>query len=98
MVERFRHSGRRGPRLAEGATPRVVGGYHIPQRMGWGATRAWIDDTIAPRAGFPPHPHVDMEIITYVREDAITHRDNQLTPRSLHGHHASHRNRAARNA
>jgi redox-sensitive bicupin YhaK (pirin superfamily) len=52
-------------------------GYHDPQRMGWGAMRVWNDDTIAPGTGFPPHPHADMEIITYVREGAITHRDNQ---------------------
>ena len=51
--------------------------YHDPQRMGWGAMRVWNDDTIAPNTGFPPHPHADMEIITYVREGAITHRDNQ---------------------
>jgi redox-sensitive bicupin YhaK (pirin superfamily) len=51
--------------------------YHDPQRMGWGALRVWNDDTIAPNTGFPPHPHADMEIITYVREGAITHQDNQ---------------------
>lgn len=50
--------------------------YRDPQRMGWGALRVWNDDTIAPQTGFPPHPHADMEIITYVREGAITHRDN----------------------
>ncbi len=44
--------------------------------MGWGALRVWNDDTIAPNTGFPPHPHADMEIITYVREGAITHQDS----------------------
>lgn len=50
--------------------------YGDPNRMGWGALRVWNDDTIASQTGFPAHPHADMEIITYVREGAITHRDN----------------------
>jgi len=51
-------------------------GYYDPARMNWGSLRVWNDDTIAPHTGFPPHPHRDMEIITYVREGAITHEDN----------------------
>jgi redox-sensitive bicupin YhaK (pirin superfamily) len=50
--------------------------YNDAKRMGWGALRVWNDDTIAAQTGFPPHSHGDMEIITYVREGAITHRDN----------------------
>lgn len=50
--------------------------YHDPHRMNWGAIRVWNDDTIAPNAGFPPHPHRDMEIVTYVRSGAITHKDS----------------------
>jgi redox-sensitive bicupin YhaK (pirin superfamily) len=50
--------------------------YHDPARTHWGALRVWNDDTIAPKSGFPPHPHRDMEIITYVRTGAITHQDN----------------------
>ncbi|QNT78043.1 pirin family protein [Entomobacter blattae] len=50
--------------------------YYDPQRMHWGALRVWNDDDIAPGTGFPPHPHADMEIITYVREGAITHQDS----------------------
>ncbi len=50
--------------------------YHEPTRMGWGAIRVWNDDTIAPQSGFPPHPHNDMEIITFVRAGAITHQDS----------------------
>lgn len=50
--------------------------YHDPERMGWGAIRVWNDDEIAPNTGFPPHPHMNMEIVTYVREGAITHGDS----------------------
>jgi len=51
-------------------------GYHDDDRVHWGALRVWNDDAIAPRTGFPPHPHADMEIVTYVREGAITHQDS----------------------
>ncbi|MBL0969151.1 MAG: pirin family protein [Brevundimonas sp.] len=50
--------------------------YYDPKRMSWGALRVWNDDEIAAGTGFPPHPHSDMEIITYVREGAITHEDS----------------------
>lgn len=50
--------------------------YYEPSRMGWGALRVWNDDSIAAKNGFPPHPHSDMEIITYVREGAMTHQDS----------------------
>lgn len=50
--------------------------YHDPDRLGWGSIRVWNDDTIAAQSGFPPHPHRDMEIVTFVRSGAITHRDS----------------------
>ncbi len=50
--------------------------YYDPDRMGWGSIRVWNDDEIAPNSGFPPHPHADMEIVTYVRTGAITHQDS----------------------
>jgi redox-sensitive bicupin YhaK (pirin superfamily) len=52
------------------------GHYHDAKRMGWGALRVWNDDEIQPQTGFPPHPHSEMEIITYVRDGAITHEDS----------------------
>lgn len=50
--------------------------YADPARDSWGALRVWNDDTIQPGKGFSLHPHANMEIITYVREGAITHQDN----------------------
>jgi redox-sensitive bicupin YhaK (pirin superfamily) len=50
--------------------------YYDPARMGWGRIRVWNDDTIGAQSGFPPHPHRDMEIVTYVRTGAITHQDS----------------------
>ena len=50
--------------------------YYDPSRMSWGRLRVWNDDEIAAKSGFPPHPHADMEIITYVRTGAITHEDS----------------------
>jgi quercetin 2,3-dioxygenase len=50
--------------------------YYDPKRMSWGNLRVWNDDEIAAGTGFPPHPHSDMEIITYVRDGAITHEDS----------------------
>ena len=51
-------------------------GYFDQRRMHWGKLRVWNDDIIAPKSGFPPHSHEDMEIITYVRKGAITHKDS----------------------
>jgi redox-sensitive bicupin YhaK (pirin superfamily) len=50
--------------------------YHDPDRIHWGGLRVWNDDEIAPNTGFPPHPHANMEIVTYVREGAISHKDS----------------------
>jgi redox-sensitive bicupin YhaK (pirin superfamily) len=50
--------------------------YQDAAKMGWGSLRVWNDDEIAPNTGFPPHPHANMEIITYVREGAVTHKDS----------------------
>ncbi|WP_150539875.1 pirin family protein [Actinobacillus vicugnae] len=50
--------------------------YFDRHRMHWGNLRVWNDDVIAPQTGFDTHPHKEMEIITYVRKGAITHRDS----------------------
>ena len=52
------------------------GHYRDPARSGIGGLVVWNDDEIAPGTGFDPHPHREMEIITYIREGAITHRDS----------------------
>jgi len=51
-------------------------GYLNRNRMGHPPLRVWNDDTIQGGTGFPLHPHDNMEIITYIREGAITHTDN----------------------
>lgn len=54
----------------------AFGDYFDRNRLGWGSLRVWNDDTIAAQTGFPPHGHADMEIITYVRKGAISHKDS----------------------
>jgi len=51
--------------------------YLDRNRMGWGRIRVWNDDTIAAHTGFSPHPHNDMEIVTFVRTGAISHEDSE---------------------
>ncbi len=50
--------------------------YHDDARIHWGRLRAWNDDEIAGGTGFGTHPHANMEIITYVTQGAITHKDS----------------------
>ncbi len=50
--------------------------YNDPARRGFGPLLVWNDDTIQPGRGFDRHGHRDMEIITYVREGAISHEDH----------------------
>ncbi|EPJ55459.1 MAG: hypothetical protein OFPI_03760 [Osedax symbiont Rs2] len=51
--------------------------YYNPKRMGFGALRVVNDDWVRAGSGFPPHPHQNMEIISYIRSGAITHRDSE---------------------
>ena len=50
--------------------------YYDPNNQNWGALRVFNDDYVAGGAGFPPHPHRDMEIVTYVLSGELAHRDS----------------------
>jgi len=58
--------------------------YHDPSNMNWGALRVFNDDVIRPGQGFGSHPHRDMEIVTYVLEGELEHRDNQGNTGVIH--------------
>jgi redox-sensitive bicupin YhaK (pirin superfamily) len=58
--------------------------YYNPKRMGFGDLRVFNDDRVLPGTGFDTHPHKNMEIISYVIEGELSHKDSMGTGETLY--------------
>lgn len=68
--------GRTDTGLIEARHTFSFGRFHDPARMGFRSLRVLNEDRVVPGAGFPAHPHAEMEILTYVLSGAVEHRDS----------------------
>lgn len=78
-MKRLRPAAARGHVRTAGLDSRhgfSFGHYHDPEWMGWGPLRVLNEDRVAPGAGFPPHGHANMEILSCVLSGALAHRDD----------------------
>ncbi|HUB67733.1 MAG TPA: pirin family protein [Candidatus Methylacidiphilales bacterium] len=66
------------------------GDYYDPNHEGFRELRVINEDYIAPRSGFPMHPHRNMEILTYVISGELTHRDSMGNARTVHAGQAQY--------